>query len=454
MHPLDLTRHSISNWSGAEISALTVSIERARVACLARDPHNFTGADLIEFSKLCGLGQQWGTVVLSTTLYIDAPNTAKPLLTEAHAARVDADLRLHSEPDALRDTRTMLTSVPYSPLVAEASDESIDYMRFSSPEDALSLATQRETLVLAQLKQFSAPAAASCCSTGTAAAVSATGPTGPTGSSTPASSEASSTAPGASAPQSAAPRSSIHDLYAQALTLAALEQLANKPDLASATLAQLDALVPAALPSDEAISIAEQRRRYGLLGKPLTGLTLNRSLSMPNILPAIPANNSMTVLLLFPDWCAACVGAMSQIPETVFRVSGHEAYYYGLLAETMPERKPDSAINTQQLAATFSPAYAASLLAERPVVTVPLSTLDQFAATDFPFLIVTDVHGIVRVAQPVNVDDISSGGKVDASVVVVGQHWPLTIAPPAAPGATGPTGSTTPSVPGEQGQSY
>ncbi|HEY4357382.1 MAG TPA: hypothetical protein VGN16_16645 [Acidobacteriaceae bacterium] len=436
MHPLELTRHSISNWSGAEISALTVSIDRARVACLARDPHAFTGADLIDFARLCGLGQQWGTVVLATTLYIDSSETTKPLLTEAHSARVDADLRLHSEPDALRDTRTMLAAVPYSPLVAEASDESIDYMRFSSPDDALSLAAQRQTLVLAQLKQLATPADA---------AHTASMPPATNAAATSATTAAISF--GASAPTTGTAHFSVHELYAQALTLAALQQLADKPTLATDTLAQLDAALPNPLAPDEAASIAEQRRRYSLLGKPLTGLTLNRSLSMPSILPAIPANNSMTVLLLFPDWCAACVGAMSQIPETVFRIAGHEAYYYGLLAETMPERKPDTAINPQQLAAAFSPAYAASLLAEKPVVTVPLSTLDQFAATDFPFLIVTDAHGIVRVAQAVDTDDLSSGGKVDASVVVVGQHWPL------APPASASPSRTAPATPADQGQS-
>jgi hypothetical protein len=128
---------------------------------------------------------------------------------------------------------------------------------------------------------------------------------------------------------------------------------------------------------------------------------------------------------LFPDWCAACVGAMNQVPETVFHIAGHDAYYYGLLAETVPEGHPATNVNTDQLAASFNPAYAAYLLSEKPVLTVPPSTLNQFTANDFPFLIVTDPKGIVRVAQPVDTDDVSSGGKVDAAVAVVGQNWPL-----------------------------
>ena len=57
IHPLELTRHSVSNWSDTEVAALTVSMAHAKVDCAARDPKKFVGSDLIDFAKLCCLGQ-------------------------------------------------------------------------------------------------------------------------------------------------------------------------------------------------------------------------------------------------------------------------------------------------------------------------------------------------------------------------------------------------------------
>ncbi len=429
MHPLDETRRAISNWSAAELSALTVTLSRARAACQARNPHLYAGTDLIELARLCALGQEWGTVVLATSLYIDETAPSKPLLADAHAARVDADLHLRSEPDALRDAHAMFAAVPYSPIVAEASTEAIEYMRFSAPDDAISIANEREPFILQQLRETQGPAASS-----PAAAVgSANAPT---------QADKSAVAKGAGDPSSAAanssPKQSLHELYGQGLALAALLQQADRAAIAQRTVAELDKALPAVLSTDDSLRIADERQRYALLGKPLPPLALNRSLSMPYILPTIPAVNTVTALLLFPDWCAQCITSVAQLPETVSAVEGHSAYYYGLLTETVPEKTPPADQSAAGALRSFQPGYAAALLADRPVVTVPTSTPAEFAANDFPFLVVTDVKGVVRVAQPVDADDLSSGGKVDAAVLLVSKHWPMPslMAPPQGSGAS------------------
>src|ERR1700744_5795021 len=59
MHPLEVTRHSIANWSDTEKQALQVTIKQAATECAARDPKGFTGDALVDLARLCALGQSW-----------------------------------------------------------------------------------------------------------------------------------------------------------------------------------------------------------------------------------------------------------------------------------------------------------------------------------------------------------------------------------------------------------
>jgi hypothetical protein len=70
MRPLEITRRAITNWSDAETTALAIAVKRATEACSARTPSQFTGDDLIAYARLCALGQQWPTVLMSATSYI------------------------------------------------------------------------------------------------------------------------------------------------------------------------------------------------------------------------------------------------------------------------------------------------------------------------------------------------------------------------------------------------
>jgi len=384
MHPLEATRHSIANWSDTEKLALGVAIKRAATDCAARDPKTFTGDTLIDLARLCALGQAWPVVVQTTALYISADTPAKPLLNQAYAAQVDAQLHLKDEPSALSGAQAMLGAVPYDALVAEVVDEAIDYMQFVHTADALTLDAVRQPLLVAQLRTPRTP----------------TDPTQPSS---------------ASAPQS------IHELYADGIGFAALQQLADQPDTARSTLAALDAAVPADLSPDDAIPIAAARKRYAFLGQPLPKIAMLDSLSMPNRLPELPVNGAMTALLLFPDWCAQCVLLGPEFPETVFMVEGREAYLYALLAETLPPRPKHVPVKD----APPERPTAREILAETPTVVVPPSVLTQFAAEDFPFLIVTDAHGIIRALQPVEDDVIQPGGTLDSAFAVVGRTWPI-----------------------------
>lgn len=380
MQPLTTTRAQVSNWSDAEIAALKVTIARAAQDCATRHPAEFDGDALIDLARLCALGQTWNAVVDATTRYIQSDSPAKPLLADAYAAQIDANLHLKNEPAALAGARAMLASVPYNALAADTIDEALAYMQFAHTPDALSLAALRQPLILANLKAAASPSA-------------------------PATSTASS-------PQS------IHALYSDGLMLAALDQLAGTLPAAAETIASLDAALPAALPSDDSLLIAAARRRYALLGHPLPALRPISYLRSHEPLPQLPARNAITALLVFPDWCAQCVRMGQAFPETVFTVAGHEAYLYGVLAETVP---PAKALRTDG----FDPADSSLLLNGTPTIVLTPSVLDRLAVDAVPFLLLTDAGGTVRVAQSIDPSAIQPGNTVDTAIACVGAHWPL-----------------------------
>jgi hypothetical protein len=398
IHPLELTRHSISNWSDTEVAALTVSMDHAKVACAARDPKTFTGADLIDLAKLCALGQNSPAVIDAATRYI-AADGPKPQLTQAYAALIDAQLHLKDEPDALTSAQAMLAAVPYDTLTAETLDEAIDFMQFVYTPDALTLAVAREPYLLARI---SAPPVAT--------------PPAPT-------------YPGAE------PAQSLHELYADGIALAALQQLAKgTPASIATTLTALDAALPATLAPDDAIPIGLSRRRYALLGQPLPDLArpthpavahkpvVLATLDFPGRLPEVPAPNAITALVLFPDWCAQCIRMDVKLPQTVFTVAGYEAFAYGLLVQTVTPKPPATAPTAAN--AAFTAADATNDLRNTPTLVVDPSFIDQFAVADVPFLIVTDSQGVVRVLQSVSDEAIDPGGTIDSAIARVGAQWP------------------------------
>jgi hypothetical protein len=389
MHPLEVTRHSIANWSDIEIDALKVTIAHAATECNARTPKDYADEALIDLARLCTLGQRWRAVVESNTLYIAADTPAKPLLNQAYGSRINAELHLKQEPAALADCLTMLKVVPYDALSAEVIDEAIEYMQFVHTADALTLDAAREPFVLANI----------------ATPQSAVNPD-----------------------PSATPPQTLHDLYGTGLAFAALQQLADQLDAAAATVTQLDAALPATLTPDDAIPIADARKRYAFLGKPLPAIAMLDSLSMPNKLPQLPAPGAITALLLFPDWCVQCVRMGKQFPTSVFIVEGHEAYAYGLMAEVAPAMpKPPPSKDAPPPKPT-----PREILAETPTVVVSPAVLTQFAASDFPFLILADAQGIIRVIQPVAEDVLQQGGTLDSAIAVVAANWALKPATPAA----------------------
>jgi len=419
MHPLAVTRHSFSNWSDIEMAALDVTMDKAKAGCAARDPKSYAGDDLVQLARLCALGQSFSAAIVAASKYIDSTDP-KPELTAAYGLLVDAELRIKDEPSALISALQMLDAVPYDTLTAETVGEAIDFMQFVYTADALKLAVKRQPLLLNRMR-----------------ALAAQTPAQPAAATAPAD-------PGAEPPQS------LHELYVDGISLAVLQQMskASAAD-AAATVSALDVALPSPLAPDDSIPIAVTRRRYALLGKPLPDIAhpanvakplVMHTLDLPARLPQIPATNAITGLLLFPDWCAQCVRMATKLPPSVFMVAGHEAYLYGLLVLTADPTPTPAPTAKPPAAAAPASADASQLLRMTPTLVVDPSLLDQFAATDVPYLILTDSQGIVRILQPVADDALELGGPIDSAIALVGRQWPSPkLKPPSPPASIKPS---------------
>ena len=145
--PLDITRRDSANWSDIELAALDVSVAQAKDACIARESEKYAGADLIGYARLCALGKQWAITYLAATTYInsDGPH---PLLAEAYAYEVQADLNMGDEKAGQGACIAMLRSVPYTSLTDDVTTTTIRFLQFAYLPDALDLAFQREPYIL------------------------------------------------------------------------------------------------------------------------------------------------------------------------------------------------------------------------------------------------------------------------------------------------------------------
>ena len=412
LQPLTLTRTSVANWSETELAALHIAVEQARLACAARPAENFTGDALVALARLCSLGQQWPAVSDAAGRYIhDRASQPTPLLSQAYALAIDAALHQHDQAAALAASQTMLATLPYDTTADQAINETLRYLQLAYTADALRLYAAREPILLAALRAEPTPI--------------------------------SETATPSQLSRAA--------LYADGLAYAALEQFARQPAEATAIVTTLDAALAtpsAALQPDDAIPIAAARRQYALLGKPLPAIPITLSLYAPGESPRINTDyGSSTVLLLFPPWCAQCVSMAQSFMSTLFRLSDRNVHLDGLLAQDPPPvpATPDPAMQpsgrpgnsrqgnakkhaspaaTTESATASAPKSAAEQLRHTPTLVVPVQTLDQFSATDFPLLIATDSKGIVRFLQPAPENALEPGGFLEQVAARIAAQWP------------------------------
>ena len=379
LHPLDVVRRSMENWSDSELAAFGVAMKRAAAECVARKPEQFAGDDLISYARLCSLGQKWEVMGAAAALYIDSNDVKKPQLATAYGFKLESELHAQDLIGIVGIHQAMVMSLPYDAVVETVSNEALAFLQLAFTNDALGILASRQPSILAELR-------------------------------------------------SEAPHLPRHALYADGLAKAALEQYAGDPKAAAATVASLDAALGTNLQPDDELRIEVARRQYSLLGKPLPKINYTLSLKDVKEKPHInPDPGAATALLLFPDWCAQCVRMAPTIWDAMGRLGPSDIRVYGLVAEKTPDKAAMLAAQLKPMSpppADAPPRSPSELLLHTPTLVVPVDALESFAADDFPFLIVVDHAGMVRFAAPATETVLAQGDVLDRVTQHVAEQWP------------------------------
>ena len=341
MHPLDVVRQSLDNWSDSELAALSIGIHMAHEACDKMKPEDYAGNDLYDLAHLCAFGQDWNPANTAAQLYLRsrAPEHA----AQSFAISIGALIHIGAPDLALATTRGMLRSLPYDAEVAYAMRDMKDYLEIAGSPDALNLAAQEHEKIIAALSQGT-PLKAMY---GNAVV-------------------------------------NIGDLYAMAMRLAFFERYAGNDAQAAAYAADAQQALPkdAALTGEDRQEIDSVNLEYQLLGTGLEHIPLIRSFKSPTARAQMSGSfGQATVLVVFPDWCEQCKKMMPIMTQFGVANAKTPIHVYGLIfKEDGEQSSPDT---QKQLLGT-------------DVMEISEATARRFGTSDYPLGVVVDHDGIIR----------------------------------------------------------
>lgn len=364
MHPLDVVRRSLDNWSDVELGALGVGMHKAHEECDASKPDDYTGEDLYDLARLCALGQHWEGTNKAAQQYITSGADAHR--TQAYALSVNAMVHLNAIDLATQTTLEMLRKLPYDAEVAYAVRYMKDHSEQQGNTAAMEIAEREHPALVSALKQN-------------------------------------------------APLKAVHGdaaisrgaLYDSAMELAFWQRYRGDNAGSAATVADIEAALKrdAPLEAEDAQMVASVRRRYALLGTKFAPPAILRSLASAQAKPAIDVHGAATVLVLFPDWCGGCRRMMKTLTEFARVNKDTPIPAYGLVFED------DSVIPV--------PAGHEKLLGELQgtlTLVVPAATPAAFGAVDYPLGLVLDQSGIVRFIGAIPGDAFNGDGYMQKAI--------------------------------------
>lgn len=344
MHPLEVVRASFGNWSPSELTALSVAIRSARVACGATAPEAYAGDDLCDLARLCALGQLWPQALDSARQCIARGPEARR--THAYATEISALAQMKNLNKAQEAGLALLRAQPYDAEVAttilglktvlDAEMNSGRTLELELAEQPAILAALERHVVLTE--------------------------------------------------EHGEAMMSLGALYNSAAQLAFLQYYNQDRHASAETMQRLDAAVDTALKSEDQVMIERVRTQFHLLGARLPELKLQRSFLAPKSMAEIhPEANKETILVLFPDWCTSCREQMKIVTEFDKLNAEQGIRAYGLVFHDdfgVKEDKP-TVPEWKDLEGT------ATLL-------VDASTVRTLGATDYPLGVIVDHEGVVR----------------------------------------------------------
>jgi hypothetical protein len=88
LHPLEVVRSSLDNWSNAELGALGAGMHMAAEDCAQTKPELFKRDDLYNLTRLCAFGQDWSSANTAALAYVASHEEEHR--AQAYAASVSA----------------------------------------------------------------------------------------------------------------------------------------------------------------------------------------------------------------------------------------------------------------------------------------------------------------------------------------------------------------------------
>jgi hypothetical protein len=390
MHPLDVVRSELGNWSDPELQALGVGVKMAREACDKAKPEDYKGDDLYDLARLCAFGQDWNQAYAVAQDYIAAlDNTHR---AQAYAISVSALVHIHDIDTAVATARTMLRNLPYDAEVAYSVRSLKDYLEQSGNTAALMLAQLEHPAIVDALKQ-GVPLKA-----GHSEAVMGVGA-----------------------------------LFESGMELALFERYIGDDKSAGVTVSDLeDALgTKAQFSGADWLQISRVRAEYNLIGWRLPQIEIERSLETKAAKVPAPAGvthaqrtpalkqtsafvppingpdfGEATVLVLFPGWCAQCRAMMKTVTEFATLNAETPIHAWGLMYADASQNADDAATES-----------SAKELEGTNTLIVPAATAEKFAPNDFPLAIVVDRAGVVRFIGPIPADSFNGNGYMERIIV-------------------------------------
>ena len=345
MHPLEVVRQSLDNWSPSELAALSIGMRMAREACEKMKPENYTKDDLYDLAHLCAFGQDWNPANNAAQQYL--ASKAPEHRAQAYAISVGAFVHLNAVDLALATTREMMGNQPYDAEVAYTVRYMKDYLETaetSGNSQALQLAVEEHAKIIEAL--------------------------------------------GKGTPLKAAYGDAVVNiglLYEMALEAAFFERYAG--DIAQAKVYADD--VERALPKDAALTgedrqeIDSTNTEYHLIGTELARIPVIRSFKSAAIKAEQVDTNfgAATALVVFPDWCVQCRKMMPVM--TQFGAANVDTFIhaYGLIFKEPGEQAAPDA--QKELIGT-------------DVMEVSPETAHSFGSGDYPLGVVVDHAGVIR----------------------------------------------------------
>ncbi len=348
MHPLEVVRASLDNWSEAELAALAVGMQRAREACDAARPDDYQGEDLYDLAHLCAFGQDWSPANDAALKYVASREVLHR--TQALAISVSALVHINALDLALATTRGLLR-FPYDAEVAYTVRYMKDTLEHAGSPEALALAGEEHAAIVQALSR-----------------------------------------PGPLKAANGDTTVSTGALYASAMELAFLDRFAGNSDAAAAAAADADAALQklTAISAEDQQEIDQVRTQYHLLGTHLPDVHPTRTLQSAGARPRIdPIFGKATLLVLFSDWCIECREMVKTMAKFAAANINAPIHVYGLLySEDSPAAAQD--------AGKVLHAESEKQLAGTPTLEVPAQTAQTFGVVDYPLGVVLDRRGTIR----------------------------------------------------------